>query len=68
MGYKVWFVDKVEGTKIKCVYINHARCVLYPKVTSTISLSGLWFLGHFGCRMLDIVPFSVNDVNLKIIF
>ena len=43
MGYRIWFVDKVEGTKILTeseapTIIYTIRCVLYAKVTSIISI------------------------------
>ena len=73
MGYRIWFVDKVEGTKnlteseaptiiytIKCTYFMQGACYTYLKVTIKHHIHLDTYLGQIGYRILDIVPSSVN--------
>ena len=56
MGYRlcgIWSVDKIQRTK------SVGTLHVYLEVTSTISI-WIWFLGHFGHGILDIVASYVN--------
>ena len=70
MGYRIWFVDKVEGTKI---YLNQRLRQLFTQLSTlilckvrAISKSDKhhihldMYRGQIGYRILDMVPSSVN--------
>ena len=70
MGYRIWFVDKVEGTKIK---LNQTLRQLFTQLSALISCKVRaiskrdkhhihldMHLGQIGYRILDMVPSSVN--------
>ena len=70
MGYRKWFVDKVEGTKI---YLNQRLRQVITQFNElilckvrAISKSDKhhihldMYLGQIGYRILDLVPSSVN--------
>ena len=70
MRYRIWFVDKVEGTKklteseaptiiytIKCTYSCKVRAISKSD-KHHIHLD--MYLGQIGYRILEMVPSSVN--------
>ena len=73
MGYRIWFVDKAEGTKFYLNSRTQAPTKIYTikrndscKVRAVSKCDKyhpficIWFRGYFGYRLLDIVPSSVN--------
>ena len=70
MGYRIWFVDKVEGSKF---YLNQRLRQLFTQLSADISCKVRaisksdkhhihldMYLGEIGYRILDMVPSSVN--------
>ena len=70
MGYRTWFVDKVEGTKI---ILNRRLRQLFTQLSALISCKVCaisksdkhhihldMYLCQIGYRILDMVPSSVN--------